>query len=291
MIYSMTGYGKQTLEINQKKITIEIRTLNSKNFDVNLKYPSAFRMLETDIRNIIASNLDRGKIDFWINQEDIVLDNNYSLNLPLIQSYFEQLTHISKKLNLPDTDWLQLIMHLPDAVQTSGEEDPTDEMLQAIRQMTQQALDQCVAFRRNEGKALQAALTNHLNKIESLLSQIQPFEEERIDRIREKIRKTINELIKETEVDKNRYEQEIIYYIEKLDISEEKTRLKSHCEYFNETLLADGHNGRKLNFISQEMGREINTIGSKASDADIQRIVVLMKDELEKIKEQVLNIL
>lgn len=287
----MTGYGKQTREIKQKKITVEVRALNSKNLDINLKYPPAFRSVETDIRNMIASHLDRGKIDFWINQEDISPQNNYALNLPLIQSYYSQLSSLAKDLELAETDWLQLIMRLPEAVQTTGDEEPDEKMLDEVMLITRMALEQCAAFRRAEGATLQIALAHHLDQIDSLLCQTHPFETGRLERIREKIRKSLSETIKEAESDKNRYEQEIIYYIEKLDISEEKIRLKSHCDYFRETMLADGHNGRKLNFISQEMGREINTLGSKASDANIQRIVVLMKDELEKIKEQVLNIL
>ncbi len=290
MIYSMTGYGKASREINKKKFTVEVRTLNSKSLDLNLKFPPVFREHESEIRSLIAQILDRGKVDFWLLQEDLAESSTYSINEPLVQSYYRQLKDLSSALQIRETDWMQLIFRLPEVIKTS-EETISDEMWNEIKSLIIEALKRCMDFRRAEGNSLMNALDNHVSIIEKHLETTTPFEITRTEKLRDKLRKSILELLNESEIDKNRFEQEIIYYLEKLDISEEKVRLKSHCNYFRETMRADGFNGRKLNFISQEMGREINTLGSKASDANIQRIVVLMKDELEKIKEQVMNVL
>jgi uncharacterized protein (TIGR00255 family) len=290
MIYSMTGYGKASREINKKKFTVEVRTLNSKSLDLNLKFPPVFREHESEIRSLIAQILDRGKVDFWIMQEDLAENSSFSINEPLVQSYYRQLKDLSSALQIPETDWMQLIFRLPEVIKTS-EETLSDETWKEIKSLITDALTRCMDFRRAEGSSLMNALDNHVSIIEKYLETATPFEITRTEKLREKLRKSILELLNESEIDKNRFEQEIIYYLEKLDISEEKVRLKSHCNYFRETMHAEGFNGRKLNFISQEMGREINTLGSKASDANIQRIVVLMKDELEKIKEQVMNVL
>jgi len=286
----MTGYGKASREINKKKFTVEVRALNSKSLDLNLKYPPVFREYESEIRSLIAQILDRGKIDFWIMQEDLAESTNYTINVPLIKSYYRQLKDLSEILQIPETDWMQLIFRLPEVIKTS-EETLSEEMWNEIKSLIIDALNRCMDFRQAEGNSLMNALDNHVSVIEKQLEEITPFEITRTEKLREKLRKSMMEIVKESETEKNRFEQEIIYYLEKLDISEEKVRLKSHCNYFRETMHADGFNGRKLNFISQEMGREINTLGAKASDANIQRIVVLMKDELEKIKEQVMNVL
>jgi uncharacterized protein (TIGR00255 family) len=286
----MTGYGKASREINKKKFTVEVRTLNSKSLDLNLKFPPVFREHESEIRSLIAQILDRGKVDFWIMQEDLAENSSFSINEPLVQSYYRQLKDLSSALQIPETDWMQLIFRLPEVIKTS-EEKLSDETWKEIKSLITDALTRCMDFRRAEGSSLMNALDNHVSIIEKYLETATPFEITRTEKLREKLRKSILELLNESEIDKNRFEQEIIYYLEKLDISEEKVRLKSHCNYFRETMHAEGFNGRKLNFISQEMGREINTLGSKASDANIQRIVVLMKDELEKIKEQVMNVL
>lgn len=290
MIYSMTGYGKATREINKKKYTVEVRTLNSKSLDLNLKYPPVFREYESEIRSLISQKLDRGKIDFWIIEEDLAENSSFSINTPLVQSYYRQLKDLCIALQIPETDWMQLIFRLPEVIKTS-EEILGEETWNEIKSLISEALTRCMDFRLAEGNSLMNALNNHVAIIEKKLEEITPFEISRTEKLREKLRKSIADIVKESETDKNRFEQEIIYYLEKLDISEEKTRLKSHCNYFKETLHADGFNGRKLYFISQEIGREINTLGAKASDAQIQRIVVQMKDELEKIKEQVMNIL
>ncbi|MCX7744751.1 MAG: YicC family protein [Flavobacteriales bacterium] len=290
MIYSMTGFGKASREINNKKFTVEVRSLNSKSLDLNLKFPPVFREHESEIRSLIAQILDRGKIDFWILQEDLSENTGYAINEPLVISYYKQLKELSASLQIPETDWMQLIFRLPEVVKTS-EETLSDETWNDIKSLITEALNRCMEFRRAEGISLMKALENHVAMIEKFLEETTPFEISRTEKLREKLRKSMLEVVKESETDQNRFEQEIVYYLEKLDISEEKVRLKSHCNYFRETMQADGFNGRKLNFIGQEMGREINTLGSKASDAQIQRIVVQMKDELEKIKEQVLNVL
>lgn len=286
----MTGYGKASREISKKKFTIEVRTLNSKSLDLNLKYPLSFREKESEMRNLIAQHLDRGKVDFWMSQEDMDESNCYQINKALVAGYYKQLREISTQYQIPESDWLQLIFRLPDVVR-AAEESVSDEEWTAIAALIADALTKAMEFRRAEGIALSRALQAHVESIESLLEKVNPFEQQRLVRIRERMRKSLAENVGDENIDQNRYEQEILFYLEKLDISEEKTRLRSHCDYFRETMGAEGFNGKKLNFISQEMGREINTLGSKANDADIQKLVVLMKDELEKIKEQVLNVL
>jgi uncharacterized protein (TIGR00255 family) len=289
MIYSMTGYGKCSKEVNGKKITIEVRTLNSKGLDVNLKIPGMYREKENELRNLISSKLDRGKIDFWLNQEDLGESSNVRIDAGLVKSYYQQLKKIGADLQT-DTDWMQIIFRMQDVVKPA-EGDLTDKEWHALEQVASEALDQCMNFRRSEGEQLQMALVEHIKRIEELMAGVTPFESARVTRLRERILKNLEDSIKDGKIDKDRFEQEIIFYLEKLDITEEKIRLKSHLDYFIETMQGAGFNGRKLNFIGQEMGREINTLGSKANDSDIQKLVVLMKDELEKIKEQVLNVL
>lgn len=289
MIYSMTGYGKCSKEINGKKITIEVRTLNSKGLDVNLKIPGLYREKENEIRNIISSKLDRGKIDFWLNQEDLGESSSVKIDTALVRSYYSQLKNLGNDLNT-DTDWMQVIFRMPDVVKPQDGE-ITEKDWKLLEEIIHTALDQCMKFRRSEGETLQVALIEHVQRIEELMKGVEPYEGNRVTRLRERILKNLDDSIKDGKIDKDRFEQEIIFYLEKLDITEEKIRLKSHLDYFIETMKSEGFNGRKLNFIGQEMGREINTLGSKANDSDIQKLVVLMKDELEKIKEQVLNVL
>ncbi len=289
MIYSMTGYGKSSKEVNGKKITIEVRTLNSKGLDVNLKTPGMYREKENELRNLISQKLDRGKIDFWLNQEELGEATSVKIDAVLVKSYYNQLKKIGADLNT-DTDWMQIIFRMQDVVKPADSEISETEW-NGIAEVASAALDQCMKFRRSEGEQLQIALTEHIKRIEELMAGVAPFESDRVKRLRERLMKNLDDSIKDGKVDKDRFEQEIIFYLEKLDITEEKIRLKSHCDYFLETMRSEGFNGRKLNFIGQEMGREINTLGSKANDSDIQKMVVLMKDELEKIKEQVLNVL
>ena len=289
MIYSMTGYGKSSKEVNGKKLTIEIRTLNSKGLDVNLKTPGMYREKENELRNLISQKLDRGKIDFWLNQEDLGESNSVKIDAALVKSYYNQLKKIGADLKT-ETDWMQIIFRMQDVVKPADGE-LTEKEWNGIAEVATEALDQCMKFRRSEGEQLQIALTEHIKRIEELMTKVTPFETNRVVRLKERLLKNLDDSIKEGKIDKDRFEQEIIFYLEKLDITEEKTRLKSHLDYFIETMKSDGFNGRKLNFIGQEMGREINTLGSKANDSDIQKLVVLMKDELEKVKEQVLNVL
>ncbi len=289
MIYSMTGYGKCSKEVNGKKITIEVRTLNSKGLDVNIKIPGMYREKENELRNLISNRLDRGKIDFWLNQEDLGENSNVKIDATLVKSYYNQLTKIGADLKT-DTDWMQIIFRMQDVVKPADGE-MTDKEWKAMESVAIEALDQCMKFRRSEGEQLQIALVDHIKRIEELMAGVAPYESARVTRLRERILKNLDDSIKDGKIDKDRFEQEIIFYLEKLDITEEKIRLKSHLDYFVETMKGEGFNGRKLNFIGQEMGREINTLGSKANDSDIQKLVVLMKDELEKIKEQVLNVL
>lgn len=289
MIYSMTGYGKSSKEVSGKKITIEVRTLNSKGLDVNLKVPGMYREKENEFRNLISQKLDRGKVDFWLNYEDLGESSNIKIDASLVKSYYNQLKPIGAELNT-ETDWMQIIFRMPDVVKPVDGE-MTEEEWSGIEEVALDALNQCVKFRHSEGEQLQIALVNHINRIEELMAGITPYEGARVTRLRERLLKNLDDSIKEGKIDKDRFEQEIIFYLEKLDITEERIRLKSHLDYFLETMKGEGFNGRKLNFIGQEMGREINTLGSKANDSDIQKLVVLMKDELEKIKEQVLNVL
>lgn len=289
MIYSMTGYGKCSKEVNGKKITIEVRTLNSKGLDVNIKIPGMYREKENELRNLISNRLDRGKIDFWLNQEDLGENSNVKIDATLVKSYYNQLTKIGADLKT-DTDWMQIIFRMQDVVKPADGE-MTDKEWSAMEAVAIEALEQCMKFRRSEGEQLQIALVDHIKRIEELMAGVAPYESARVTRLRERILKNLDDSIKDGKIDKDRFEQEIIFYLEKLDITEEKIRLKSHLDYFVETMKGEGFNGRKLNFIGQEMGREINTLGSKANDSDIQKLVVLMKDELEKIKEQVLNVL
>jgi len=289
MIYSMTGYGKCSKEVGGKKITIEVRTLNSKGLDVNLKIPGMYREKENELRNLISNKLDRGKIDFWLNQEDLGESTSVKIDSALVKSYYNQLIKLGDELKT-DTDWMQIIFRMQDVVKPADGE-ITEKDWANLESVAVEALDQCMKFRRSEGEQLQIALVDHIKRIEELMAGVEPYESNRVTRLRERIMKNLDDSIKDGKVDKDRFEQEIIFYLEKLDITEEKIRLKSHLDYFVETMKGEGFNGRKLNFIGQEMGREINTLGSKANDSDIQKLVVLMKDELEKIKEQVLNVL
>lgn len=290
MIYSMTGYGKSSSVINGKKIVIEIRTLNSKSLDLNLKYPPLYREKESDLRNLVAEKLDRGKVDFWMNVEDMGESSAYVINKALVMGYYRQIREIMHELDDHETDIMGLVFKMPEVVKAADESVDEAEWIQ-IRKIIVEALEKVSEFRRSEGEALTKALVSHVDAIENYLEKVVPFEGNRAVKLREKLLRSLHEMVTDEAIDKNRFEQELIYYLEKYDIHEEKVRLKNHCDYFRETLHGSGFNGKKLNFIGQEMGREINTLGSKAYDADIQRLVVYMKDDLEKIKEQVLNVL
>jgi uncharacterized protein (TIGR00255 family) len=291
MIKSMTGFGKSIAEVPQKKISIEIKSLNSKSLDLNARLPWLYKEKESDIRNLVSQKLDRGKIDLSINFD--VLDNEIIpvINKNVVKNYFTQIKEISSELGLnSDEQLLSIIMRLPDALKTEKPELPEDEWL-ILREKIGEAIDQLDDYRSEEGKSLEADLIRCIGKILVYLQEVEQFEGERIKKIREKLYTSLNENVGKDNVDMNRFEQEIIFYLEKLDINEEKVRLKKHCEYFLEKVASLPPNGKILSFIAQEIGREINTIGSKANDAAIQKLVVSMKDELEKIKEQTLNAL
>jgi uncharacterized protein (TIGR00255 family) len=291
MIKSMTGYGKAIAETQQKKITIEIKSLNSKQLDINTKLPWLYKEKEIELRNLINQKLDRGKIDFSIYFD--VIDDEFIpvINKSIVKNYFNQLKEIAGELDLKvDEQLLATIMKLPETLKSEKPE-LTAEEWQVVRQQAEEALTMVDLYRIEEGNSIKPDLEKHIQNILSSLEIIKTFEEGRISKIREKLISNLDENIKTENIDKNRFEQELIFYLEKFDINEEKVRLKKHCEYFIESMSNNEPNGKVLSFITQEIGREINTIGSKANDVSIQKLVVMMKDELEKIKEQVMNVL
>ena len=291
MIKSKTVYGKAIAETPQKKITIEIKSLNSKQLDLNTKLPWLYREKEPEIRNIISQRLDRGKIDFSIFCD--MLDNEVVtvINKSAVRNYYNQFKEIAAGLRIDlDDQIFTAIMKLPDTLKTEKPE-MTEAEWEVIRNQIIESVTMLDLYRIEEGNSIMADLKKCIGKILSLLETVQTFETGRITKIREKLMSLLEENLGSEKVDKNRFEQEIIFYLEKYDINEEKVRLKTHCDYFIETINTPAPNGKILNFIAQEIGREINTIGSKANDASIQKLVVMMKDELEKIKEQTLNVL
>ncbi len=291
MIKSMTGYGKAEFETGNKKITVELKSLNSKQIDINTRIPMSYREKELEIRKEISEKLVRGKIDFSIFVEDHGAESNSAINGPVVINYVNQLGEIQKKLGLPVTELIIApVMRLPDSVKTVFAS-PDEKEWEAVFIQIQSVIQSVIQFRIQEGEALSRDITANLAEIQHLFKQIDPFEEQRMANIKARILESLNQINVNGSVDKNRFEQELIYYLEKLDINEEKVRLTNHCDYFLETLHSPGDSGKKLGFIAQEIGREINTIGSKANESHMQRIVVQMKDALERIKEQLLNVL
>ena len=291
MIQSMTGYGKAVVAFNEKKINVEIKSLNSKQLDLNTRIAPLYREKEMEMRQMVATALVRGKVDFSIWVEKEAGTDATPVNAALVENYYRQLKDIAEKTGIPEPqDWFSTLMRMPDVTTKTEVEELTDEEWEAAKQAIGQAIDALVEFRRQEGAALQRKFTEKIDNIAALLASIEPFEKQRVEKIRSRIVEGLKS-IPEVDYDKNRLEQELIYYIEKLDISEEKQRLQNHLKYFRETMLQTDCQGKKLGFIAQEMGREINTTGSKSNQAEMQNIVVKMKDELEQIKEQVLNAL
>lgn len=288
----MTGYGRAVTETDQKKITVEIKSLNSKQLDINTKIPWIYREKEIDIRNIISQSAGRGKVDVIITLDQFDEEMHTNINRKSVKNYFSQLSEIAGELGVApdDTQLLQIIMRLPESVKSEKPELPEEEWI-ALKYAIGAALVSLDDYRAGEGKALENDMAGSVVKILDYLESVEPYEKERITRIREKLTSSILELNSQITPDQNRLEQELIYYLEKFDINEEKVRLRKHCDYFTETLGSADANGRTLGFIAQEMGREINTIGSKANNASIQKLVVMMKEELEKIKEQSMNVL
>lgn len=291
MIQSMTGYGKAVVAYNNKKIHAEVKSLNSKQLDLQTRITPLYREKEMEIRQMIAQQIERGKVDFalWIEQDTCV--EATPVNAALIENYFKQLKAIAQQTGIPEPEnWMSMLVRMPDVLTHAEIEQLDDDEWRAARQAVEQALDALVSYRRQEGAALEKKFNEKIDNIERLMASIEPYEKSRVEKIRQRITDGLLQ-IPGVEYDKNRLEQELIYYIEKLDISEEKQRLTNHLAYFRETM-ANGHGqGKKLGFIAQEMGREINTTGSKSNQAEMQNIVVQMKDELEQIKEQVLNAL
>lgn len=285
MIHSMTGYGKSVLQLPTKKITIEIKSLNSKNLDLNARMPSIYREKELSLRKLIASELERGKIDFSIYVEMTGEETTTQLNKSVVKQYIKQLKEV---VDGDETELLKMAVRFPDALNTERDDIDEDEWKTILNEV-KTALKNIDTYRLDEGKALEADFRIRLKNIEDLLEQVITMDPERIEGVRERLRKGVEEL--KEKVDENRFEQELVFYIEKFDITEEKVRLKNHLDYFNAALSSDDSNGKKLGFIGQEIGREINTIGSKSNYAPMQKLVVQMKDELEKIKEQLLNVL
>jgi len=291
MIHSMTGFGKGVCELPNKKINIEIKSLNSKQLDLNTRLPNLYREKEIEIRNTVGKRLTRGKIDVSFYVESATSDKITKINQQVIKTYHDQLKQVSDELGLGEnTDFLKVIMPLPDTVKIELAE-LNEEEWKSIAIAIDQAIDDITSFRLREGNALEADIRDRIATIDELLQAVPQYETQRVEKIRTRIKENLEELAVQTQVDENRFEQEIIFYLEKLDITEEKVRLANHLKYFIETMESSDIVGKKLGFITQEIGREINTLGSKANDADLQKIVIRMKDELEKIKEQILNIL
>ena len=291
MILSMTGYGKATATYGSKKICAEIKSLNSKALDLSTRIAPLYREKEMEIRTLIAQSLERGKVDFclWV-EEDATLQGA-PINRAIVESYHTQIKAISEATGIPvPADWFATLLRMPDVLTRTEVKELSDEEWAAARMAVMEAIEKLMDFRRQEGAALEKKFGEKLDNIERLLHSIAPYEQERTEKIRERILDSLQKNLG-VEYDKNRFEQELIFYIEKLDINEEKQRLTNHLSYFRETMREGHGQGKKLGFIAQEMGREINTTGSKSNHAEMQNIVVKMKDELEQIKEQVLNVM
>lgn len=287
----MTGFGKQVLDLGNAKITIEIRTLNSKQLDVNCRISNSYKTYELDIRNLIAEKLQRGKVDCSITVEKNSAEAASVINTELANHYLSQIQELSKATNLgTDSELLSIILKMPDIFITP-EHVIDEEELKVLKDGVLKALNSVNEYRTNEGASLAKDIKSRITIILDLIKQVDQFEAERTNRIKERLKNNLLQSFENGQIDQNRFEQEIIFYIEKLDITEEKIRLKKNCDYFLDTLKLPDSSGKKLGFISQEIGREINTLGSKANDADLQKLVIIMKDELEKIKEQLFNIL
>ncbi len=287
----MTGYGKAVKELPNKKITVEIKSLNSKQLDLAMRVPSFYREKELDVRSYLAGRIGRGKVDFAMFCETQQAERVARIDQDAVRQYYQQLSAIKAANGMEgDTDFMRIIMSLPDVVkveQPELDEKEWEQVMDCVREAT----DNFISFRQQEGHALAKDLLSHVDLIENYSFEVPKYEKERVEKIKTRIQSNLDEIIAKDKVDQNRLEQELIYYIEKLDINEEKVRLANHIKYFRETIDTDADAGKKLGFIAQEMGREINTLGSKANQAEMQRLVVRMKDELEKIKEQVLNVL
>ena len=286
MIQSMTGFGKASLQLPTKKITVEIKSLNSKGLDLNTRMPSVFREMELGLRNQISQRLERGKVDFSLYVEVTGEETTSKINVPIVNGYMNQMKAVLP--NADETELLKMAVRMPDALKTERDEIDANERKQ-IQSVIDEALENIANFRKDEGASLEKEFQLRIANINNLMTEAVSYDAERVETVKTRLRTALDEL--KVNVDENRFEQELIFYLEKYDITEEKVRLGNHLNYFIETLNGTEANGRKLGFITQEMGREINTMGSKSNHTEMQKLVVMMKDELEKIKEQVLNVL
>ncbi|WP_396192905.1 YicC/YloC family endoribonuclease [Flavobacterium sp.] len=286
MIQSMTGFGKASLQLPTKKITVEIKSLNSKGLDLNTRMPSVFREMELGLRNQLSQKLERGKIDFSLYVEITGEETSSKINVPIIKGYINQMKAVLP--NADETELMKMAVRMPDALKTERDEIDENDWKE-IQSVIDQSLENMMQFRRDEGVALEKEFLHRIANIMTLMNNAVAYDAERIETVKTRLKTALDEL--QANVDQNRFEQELIFYLEKYDITEEKVRLENHLNYFIETLAGTEANGRKLGFITQEMGREINTMGSKSNHSEMQKLVVMMKDELEKIKEQVLNVL
>ncbi|AZJ33319.1 YicC family protein [Tenacibaculum mesophilum] len=284
----MTGYGKSVLHLPSKKVTIEIKSLNSKNLDLNTRIPSYYREKELNVRKKLASNLVRGKVDFSIYVEMTADETSTTVNTGVVREYMQQLRNVTQVGTSDDVELMKMAVRMPDALKTEREELDEEEWKQ-IDTHIDEALKEIIQYRTDEAKSLEEDFKTRILNIQSALEEVKKLDGDRIEHVKERLQKALTDL--KVEVDENRFEQELIYYLEKLDINEEKVRLANHLEYFLQQLATEDSNGKKLGFIVQEIGREINTTGSKANFAPMQKLVIQMKDELEKIKEQILNVL
>jgi uncharacterized protein (TIGR00255 family) len=282
----MTGFGKASLQLPSKKITVEVKSLNSKGLDLNVRMPSVYRELELGLRNEIAVRLERGKVDFSVYVEMTGEQTSTKINVPIVKAYIQQMRGVIADAD--ETELMKMAVRMPDALKTERDEIDENDWIE-IKKVIQEALDNIVQFRVDEGKSLENEFQLRIGNIRKYMTDALALDPERMQAIKDRLQTAIEEM--KVNVDENRFEQELIFYLEKLDITEEKVRLATHLDYFLETIKGTEANGRKLGFITQEMGREINTMGSKANHAQMQKLVVMMKDELEKIKEQVLNVL
>ncbi|HEY9081721.1 MAG TPA: YicC/YloC family endoribonuclease [Vicingaceae bacterium] len=290
MIKSMTGFGKSATSINQKKISIEIRSLNSKQADISIRIPAVYKEKELELRAKINQHLERGKIEFNLYVEQTTSTPNYQINESLFKNYYNELKSLADELG-EQSDLIKIVAGMPDVFQKEEKQALDESEWQTIVELTTKALQDIDAYRTDEGNTLQKEMELRINNIQQLLKKVELYEKERVITVRERITAHLEEIVNGNQIDKDRLEQELVFYIEKFDVSEEKQRLQSHLDYFMDTMNDKDSQGKKLGFISQEMGREINTLGSKANHSELQKIVVEMKDELEKIKEQILNIL
>ena len=286
MIQSMTGFGKATLQLPTKKITVEIKSLNSKGLDLNTRMPSVFREMELGLRNQLSARLERGKIDFSLYVEITGEETSSKINVPIVRGYINQMKAMIP--NADETELMKMAVRMPDALKTERDEIDENEW-KKIQTVIDEALENIAQFRKDEGVSLEREFLHRIANIMALMNNAVSYDAERVETVKTRLRNALDEL--KENVDENRFEQELIFYLEKYDITEEKVRLENHLNYFIETIAGTEANGRKLGFITQEMGREINTMGSKSNHTEMQKLVVMMKDELEKIKEQVLNVL